>query len=95
VPVKEAYLVPDGYSFGGADLDTGRSERFEISIMIPGDDLYVWDYFDETLKELRNVLPLFQLDLGDRVFHIAKQNELSRMRVVDDLAKLLKQTRDL
>jgi hypothetical protein len=95
VPVKEANLVPDRYSLGSADLDTGRCEWLQVAIVVSRDDLYLGDYLDETIKELRNILPFFQFDLGDRVFHIAKQNELSRMGILDDLAKLLKQTRDL
>jgi hypothetical protein len=93
--MKEAHLVPDRYSFGGADLDTGRCERLQVTVMIPGDDLNVWDYFDETLKELRDILPFFELNLRDRMFHVTEQNELSRMGVVDYLTKLLKKTRDL
>ena len=93
--VKETDLVPDGDSFGGADLDAGRCEWFEISIMIPRDNLYVGDHFDETLKEFRNILPLFQLNFCDRVLHIAQQDESSRMSVVDDLTELLEQARDL
>src|SRR5260370_35059569 len=93
--MKEAHLVPDRYSFGGADLDTGRCERLQVTIMIPGNDLNFWDYFDEAIKELRNILPLLQLNFRHRVFHIAKKNELSRMRVVDDPAELLEQARDL
>src|SRR5712664_1735368 len=95
VAVKEPHLVPNRYSLGGADLDTGRCEWLQVAIVVSRDDLYLGDYLNETIKELRNILPFFQLDLGDRVFHIAKQNELSRMGILDDLAKLLKQTRDL
>jgi hypothetical protein len=95
VPVKEAHLVPNRYSLGGADLDTGRCKWLQVTVMIPGDDLNVWDYFDETVKELRNILPFFELNLRDSMFHVTKQNELSRMSVVDDLAQLLKQTGDL
>src|SRR3989442_334182 len=93
--VKEAYPVPDGDSFGGADLDTGRCEGFQVSIMVAGDNLDVWDYFDETLKEFWDILPLFQLNLCNRVFHIAEQDELLGMGVVNDLSKLLEQARDL
>jgi hypothetical protein len=63
--------------------------------MVARNNLDVRDYFDETIKELRNILPLLQLNLRNRVFHIAKENELSRMGVVDDLAELLEEARDL
>jgi hypothetical protein len=95
VAVKEAYLVPDRDPFGGADLDTRRCEGFQVSIMVPGHNLYVWDYFDETFKEFWDMLPFFQLNFRNRMFHIAKEDESSGMGVVDDLAELLQQTRDL
>jgi len=95
VAVKEAYLVPDGYSFRCADLNTWRSERFQVSIVVSRDNLYVRNNLDETLKEFRDVLPFFQLNFRDGVFHVAEQDELLGMGVVDDLSKLLKQARDL
>src|SRR5216683_2582319 len=95
LPVKEAHLVPNRYSLGGADLDTGRRKRLQVTVMIPGYDLHIGDYLNETVKELGNILPFFELNLRDRMFYVTKQNELSRMGVVDDLAQLLKQTGDL
>jgi hypothetical protein len=93
--VKEAYLVPDGDSFGGADLDSGWCKGFQVSIMVAGYNLDVWDYFDETPKEFRDILPLFQLNFRDGVFHVAEQDESLGMGVVDDLSELLEQARDL
>src|SRR6266849_2971655 len=95
VPVKETHFVPDRYSLGGADLDTGRCKRLQVTVMIPGYDLYLGDYLNETVKELRNILPFFELNLRDRMFYVTKQNELSGVGVVDDLAQFLKQTGDL
>ena len=93
--VKEAHLVPDGNSFRSADLNVGRGEWFEISIVVSRHDLYVRDYFYKTLKKFRNILPFLQLNFCNRVFHIAKKDKSSWMGVVDDLAELLQQTRDL
>ena len=90
--VKKSDLVPDGYSFRGANLDTGRCERFQIPIMVPGHNLDIRDNLDETLKKFWDILPLLELDFRDGVFHVAKKDELSGMSVVDDLVQLLKET---
>src|SRR6266705_3908906 len=95
VAVKETYLVPDGYSFRCADLNDWRSERFQVSIVVSRNNLYVRNNIDETLKEFRDVLPFFQLNFCDGVFHVSEKYELSGMSVVYDLAELVEQTRDL
>jgi len=95
VAVKEADLVPDGYSFRGADLNGWRSQRFQVSIVVSRDNLYVRNNVNETLKKFRDVLPFFQLNFCDGVFHVAEKDELSGMSIVYDLAELVEQARDL